>query len=300
MNPRLSPVDRAVMAQLGLSAYDLPTRDKIPVIRRLMAPEAAPGLALDIGIGIGYTTYGVFGDRPTVCVDLDAANLRYYRERVGSVPGARRPLCVIARATALPFKTGVFRFVLCSEVLEHLDDDHAAGEELARVLAPDGRAVITVPYTGLGFTGFLELLGIKTVHDFPGPEYHVRPGYDERSLARLLVHHGLDIERHEYYVRFFTRIATDAVSLAHLIYQRTVHRRRAWTWSEVAASQRSPVLRLYGKIFPLLWAFSRLDRLLRSRRGFGLIAAVRRRAEAETRGGIDRESAAALPRERRP
>lgn len=273
MSERRQTVKETVMARLRLSAYDLPTRDKIPAIQQMMMVEG-PGLALDIGIGTGYTTYTVFGDRPTVCVDVDAANLRSYRDRLAEAPGARSPLCVMAHATALPFQTGVFRFALCSEVMEHLEDHDAASRELGRVLAADGAAVITVPYTGLGFTSFLELLGIRTVHDFPGPEYHVRPGYDEVSLALLLERHGLHLQRHTYCFRLFTRLATDFVSLGHLCYQRLVHRRRAWTWSDVTASERSPVLRFYMWIFPALWAFSRLDRLLRFRRGFGLVAAV--------------------------
>lgn len=267
----------SVLDHLRLSAYDLPTRDKIPVIRQLMGVEG-PGVALDIGVGTGYTTYSVFGERPTVCVDIDTVNLRNYRDRVASVSGARKPLCVAALATALPFRTGVFRFVLCSEVMEHLVDDDAAAKEIARAMAPGATAVITVPYTGLGFTSFLELLGVKTVHDFPGPEYHVRPGYDEASLGRLIHRHGLALERHAYYFRFFTRLATDLVSLGHLAYQRLVHGRRSWTWSHVTALENKPVIRLYTRIFPLLWALSRLDRLLSSRRGFGLVTAVRKAA----------------------
>ena len=261
----------------GVSAYDFPTRDKIPRIRELMAAKG-DGLALDIGCGTGYTTYFVFGERPTVCVDLHPPNLHYYRSTMALIPGGRRPLCVVAQATALPFKVGAFQFVLCSEVLEHLEDDGAAVRELARVLASNGRAVITVPCTEFGFTSFLELCGIKTVHDFPGPEQHVRPGYDERSLGQLLARHGLEIERHTYYLRFFTRLVTDLVSLAHLLYQRIVHRRRAWTWSDTAAAEGSLAFHFYTWIFPVLWLFSRLDLLIDRLRGFGLVAAGRKRA----------------------
>lgn len=266
-----------MLSRLRLSAYDLPTRDKIPVIQEMMAGDA-PGLALDIGIGTGYTTWSVFGARPTVCVDLDAANLQLYRERLAPIDGAPRPFCVIARATELPFKPGSFQLALCSEVFEHLEDDDAAAAELARVLRSDGRAVITVPYTGLGFTSFLELLRVKTVHDFPGPEHHVRPGYDERTLAAVLGRHGLLIDRHRYYFRFFTRLTTDAVSAAHLVYQRLVHRRRAWTWSDVAAAEGGAAFRAYTAAFPVLWALSRLDHLLGWTRGFGLVARVRKQA----------------------
>lgn len=257
---------------LGVSAYDIATLDKIPVIKRLM-PSEGDGLALDIGIGTGYTTRAVFGNRPTLCVDLHVPNLVYYRSQ-----GWTDPLCVVSPASALPFKTGSIQLILCSEVLEHLEDDDDAVGEIARVLSDEGRAVITVPYTGLGFTGFLELCRIKTVHDYPGPERHVRPGYDETSLGQLLARHGLEIEHHTYYLRFFTKVAVDLVSLVHLVYQRVVHGRRSWTWSEAAAVEGGVAFKLFRAGFPLLWAFSRLDKMLECFRGFGLVAAVRKRS----------------------
>jgi SAM-dependent methyltransferase len=269
-------VARAVLEQLRFSAYDLPTRDKIPLLRRLAGEGAPPGLALDVGVGTGYTTFSVFGSRPTVCLDVDPANLRYYRDRLRAVPGARPPLCVAAAATALPFRDGVFASVLCSEVLEHLDDDAGAMREIVRVLGRGGQAVLTVPYTGLGFTSFLELCRVKTVHDHPGPEYHVRPGYDEAGLRRLITDSGAEVAWLGYTLRFFTRLATDLVGAAHLGYQRLVHGRRAWTWAEAAGSEGSAAFRLYARCFPALRALVRLDGLLRRRRGFGLVAVARK------------------------
>jgi SAM-dependent methyltransferase len=273
MSQAPGPLERAVLRQLSFAAYDLATRDKISVIRDLIAADG-PGLAIDIGSGTGFTTYSVFGERPTVCIDMEAGNLRWYRDRVLAVPGARRPLCVVALATSLPLKRGLARYVLCSEVLEHLDDDARAAAEIARVLAPGGQAVVTVPYTGLGFTSFLERVGIPTVHDFPGPERHVRRGYDETSLGELLERHGLMVERTAFFLRLFTRLAADAVSLFHLAYQRAVHGRTAWTWAQAAGAQGGVAFRLYTLSFPLLRAWSGLDVLLRRRRGFGLVLAT--------------------------
>jgi ubiquinone/menaquinone biosynthesis C-methylase UbiE len=262
---------RPVPAEPSISSFDLATRDKVQQMRGLLALEGG-GLALDIGSGTGYTAQSVFGDLPTVCVDFHEGNLHYYRERVRAQNCQTRVLCAVATATALPFRNGLFRFVLCSEVLEHLEDDDTAAREIARVLAADGRILITVPYSGLGFTSFLEILGVKTVHDYPGPEHHIRSGYDERSLRGLLRRHGLVVERHAFYFRFFTRILADLVSLAHLLYQRMAHGRRAWTWSDAAAAEKSWVFRLYAWMFPLLWALSRVDAALGGLRGFGLIA----------------------------
>jgi len=240
-----------------------------------MAAEG-PGLALDIGIGTGYTTYHVFGDRPTVCIDLHAPNLVYYRSKISGAAGGHRPMCVVAEADTLPFKSDSFKYLLCSEVLEHLEDDGAAAREIARVLEPDGRAVVSVPYTGIGFTGLLELAGIKTVHDYPGPERHVRAGYDEASMSALMSGSGLQVESHAFYLRLFTKLLVDSASLGHIIYQRVVHRRKSWTWSEASEIEDSAAFKLYVLIFPLLRAVSRLDGLLRGRRGFGLVTSLRK------------------------
>lgn len=104
----------------------------------------------------------------------------------------------------------------------------------------------------------------------------VRPGYDERALERLVAGHGLRIAQHAYYFRFFTRLAADSVSLAHLLYQRIVHRRRSWTWAEAAAADGGVAFGLYLRLFPLLRVFAALDRPLRSLRGFGLVALVKK------------------------
>lgn len=50
--------------------------------------------------------------------------------------------------TKLPFDGGRFQTVFCTEVLEHLEDDQirAGAAEVARVLAPGGRWVVTVPF----------------------------------------------------------------------------------------------------------------------------------------------------------
>jgi SAM-dependent methyltransferase len=45
----------------------------------------------------------------------------------------------------LPHADGSLDLVLCSHVLEHVPDDRQAARELARVLAPGGRALVQVP-----------------------------------------------------------------------------------------------------------------------------------------------------------
>ena len=46
----------------------------------------------------------------------------------------------------LPFKDNSFDFIICNHVLEHIPDDIKAMQELYRVLAPSGTAILQVPY----------------------------------------------------------------------------------------------------------------------------------------------------------
>lgn len=46
----------------------------------------------------------------------------------------------------LPFEDNAFDFIICNHVLEHISDDTKAMRELYRVLAPNGTAIVQVPY----------------------------------------------------------------------------------------------------------------------------------------------------------
>ena len=46
----------------------------------------------------------------------------------------------------LPFEDNEYDFIICNHVLEHIPDDTKAMQELYRVLAPGGTAILQVPY----------------------------------------------------------------------------------------------------------------------------------------------------------
>lgn len=52
---------------------------------------------------------------------------------------------VVADGTRLPFKDGSFTHGVCSEVLEHIENDTAVLGELSRIVEPGGEVCITVP-----------------------------------------------------------------------------------------------------------------------------------------------------------
>jgi len=58
---------------------------------------------------------------------------------------------VVADITAIPFKSGVFQYVICSEVLEHVENDKLALSEMSRVLRKGGKLVLTFPHREMYF-----------------------------------------------------------------------------------------------------------------------------------------------------
>jgi SAM-dependent methyltransferase len=87
---------------------------------------------------------------------------------------------------ALPFADASFDVVLATDVIEHVDDDGHATAEIARVLAPDGLALITVP-------AFQSLWGPQDRQALHKRRYRLRP------LVRLLLATGLRIDRSYYF-----------------------------------------------------------------------------------------------------
>jgi SAM-dependent methyltransferase len=98
-------------------------------------------VVLDCGCGDGIFT-SILEKKSTWTVGLDVSihNLQIAKESTeGDVS------LVLGDAQNLPFKSGQFDRVLCTEVLEHLQNDVKALKEIHRVLANNAFLVLTVP-----------------------------------------------------------------------------------------------------------------------------------------------------------
>jgi SAM-dependent methyltransferase len=99
-----------------------------------------------------------------------------------------------ADITDVRLPDGSVDLVVCSHVLEHVDDDRAAMAEIARVLRPGGTAVLLVPLAIGGPT--LEDPAIVTPEERRRAYYqedHVRL-YGEQDFPNRLRAAGLDVE----------------------------------------------------------------------------------------------------------
>lgn len=109
-----------------------------------LAREGGPAAVLDAGCGEGVVAERLRAALPgaeLTGIDLRAEAIAAARRRV---PDAR---FAVGDACAPAFGDGAFDLVVCTEVLEHLDDPRRALRELLRVSR--GRVLVTVPHEPL-------------------------------------------------------------------------------------------------------------------------------------------------------
>ncbi|MGH3362755.1 MAG: methyltransferase domain-containing protein [Nocardioides sp.] len=90
-----------------------------------------PRRMLDVGSADGPSVGWMQGAHQRVAIDVD---------RRGLAPGD-----VCASALALPFRDGAFDLVGAFDVIEHCEPEDQSLGELARVLEPSGRLLLSVP-----------------------------------------------------------------------------------------------------------------------------------------------------------
>ncbi len=132
----------------------------------------APRRLLDVGSADGPSVEWMRGDHERFAIDVDPRGL---------APG--RGVC--ASALGLPFGDGVFDVVGAFDVLEHCEPEAQAVGEIARVLRPGGRLLMSVPaYTWAW-----------SAHDEQAGHYR---RYTRARLVRAIERGGLVVERATY------------------------------------------------------------------------------------------------------
>ena len=149
------------------------------------------GRVADIGCGPGvFTRYLCRNAAIVLAADVDRESLartfaRHSREK------NLAPL--VMRANQLPIRDSSLDTVLFLEVLEHLEDDAGALRDLARILRPRGKLVLSVPVPP----------GEIDADEFG----HKREGYTLPAVLKLLEGAGFKVHRTAYAQFKFSRLA---------------------------------------------------------------------------------------------
>jgi SAM-dependent methyltransferase len=136
-----------------------------PPLKHLLRCVAPVRIVLNAGAGEGLFSAALLGKTGLLhLVEMDSSYTHYARASIDS-----RQSIIGASLTAIPVRSSTFDLVLCTEVLEHIENDAAALDEIRRVLAPKGWLLITVPTP-------------PAVYD----PNHVREGYSAEHLGGML------------------------------------------------------------------------------------------------------------------
>lgn len=171
---------------------------------------------------------------------------------------------VVANAEKLPFQTGEFDTIICSEVLEHVDNDLKAAKEMFRVLKKGGKAVITVPQGNYPFTydpinAFLERTTGKHlplgVWGFGDDRV-----YYEKELKELLEKAGFRIKKMRFLSHYFLGLCENYIAQIFQPLVKPDPHNKATSKKASISSERTPpkpltairdfIIRTDDKLFP--------------------------------------------------
>jgi SAM-dependent methyltransferase len=113
------------------------------------AGERVHGQVLENGCGIGMYLKRLAGQGgQAIGLEVEAARAAEARVNLAAQPNAH---VVCAAGEYLPFPAQAYDLILSHEVLEHVQDDRLAVQEMVRSLRPGGRIVLFVPNRGYPF-----------------------------------------------------------------------------------------------------------------------------------------------------
>jgi len=178
-----------------------------------------------------------------------------------------------------PFPDGAFDVLIVIDVHEHFPDVSGLNREIRRVLAPGGLAIITTPSgdTRLPVAALKRVIGMG-----PATYGHVVQGYRIRELEAMFRSVGMRPVASGGYARFFTEFAE---LLINFVYVKVLARKKEHPQvmeGTIAPTSRKELeavrkeYRMYSLIYPFMYVFSLLDKLIPGRGGYAVAVSARK------------------------
>jgi ubiquinone/menaquinone biosynthesis C-methylase UbiE len=220
---------------------------------------------LDIGSDNGVISYLLRARGGSwKSADLDEEAVRSIRELVKS-----EVFQIDGRRT--PFRDNEFERVVIVDFLEHIETDKEFIGELFRIIKPRGYLIINVPHIKNSLLRKFRLF-IGQTDEKHG---HLRPGYSTEALMELL-QDKFTIVKSETYSKFFSECIDTCMILGlELLKKGEKRSQKGILVVKGDFNKHRKLFRVYSAVYPIFWAFGRLDKLLLRSSGYMLIATAK-------------------------
>lgn len=221
--------------------YSIGSRNKIPYLLNFISKG---GTALDLGCGTGSLSNIIARNfSKVIALDPDKKSLNKARE-LYKIPNLEFKQ---AEAEAIPLADNSIDFLLCSEVLEHVDNLEKSLREIKRVCKPNIKFFITVPSIDGIFNNFFSEIGHSDSSQY---ERHKRLPFSKKNIMKLLGNNDFQIEKIYYSKIFLTEIFGGLTKFLHNL-------KKGKTISGQSDILMPP--KIYKIIFPFILFLSKLE-----------------------------------------
>lgn len=221
--------------------YSLASRTRIPYLLNFLP---SGGLVLDLGCGTGFFSNIIAGKTVKVAaVDPDKSSL----EKAESMYKKQNIKFIPAQSEKTPLLANSIDFLVCSEVLEHVDNLEKTLEEIKRVCKNGSRFFITVPTADGIFGNFF----LKIGHDDSSKyERHKRSPFSKKSISKILLDHDFKIKKTYYSKILFAEMFMGLTKLFHNLIK-----------GKMPQGQSDILMppKVYQKFFPIILFLAKLE-----------------------------------------
>jgi glycosyltransferase involved in cell wall biosynthesis len=180
------------VADVGREDAGFTTLRRVEVLRRynkfmwdLIEPFVGRRI-LEVGSGTGLLTRYLASRGDLVATDLDGEYVELLGRTYADNPHVAVRQLDLGRLADADLERGRFDTVICSNVLEHVENDQGALDAMHELLAPGGRVVLVVP-------------AIKALYGEIDRAIHHYRRYSTDELQATLHAAGLDVEHLSYF-----------------------------------------------------------------------------------------------------
>lgn len=262
---------KAVPWQLKMLRVSVKKTQKLKsLLAHLQPPVAGDCLLVTCGDNTGALNYRLreCGGDWSFC-DLEPQNVAAMAELLG------QEVVHAAGPAALPYPDGRFDTVVTIDCQEHLDDPGAFTREIARIVRPGGRAIVTVPSGNERKLAVRLKNALGMTKEFYG---HKVVGYDVPALEEQARAAGLEPVSSSSYSRLFTELVELCINF---VYVKVLSRKKAADGRIAPTSEQQmrkvmKAYRVYRLCYPIFKAVSLLDVLVPFGRGYAVVLETRK------------------------